>query len=389
MSQTASLTQTQEIIKHQLQLLWQHPEMASQLPPVMLWGPPGVGKSTVIREVCKEQNIAFIDVRLAQHEPVDLRGLPIPEGDEVRWLLSSEWPRDPNSRGIILFDELTAADRMLQVAAYEFILDRRLGDLYQVPDGWLICAAGNRSEDRAVAMTLSSALANRFCHLELAPSLDEWVRWASNQALDPNIIAFLRFRPEAFFSMKGNLERGWPSPRSWERVARLMTHKHQLSHAAFALMVHGLVGEASGTEFLAFCRWSDELPDIQALLKGELNFELPKRADQRFALCAALGYHLWRAKDEKQQSIFLEHFFRIGLKLPSDFATMAIMDAMDGKNEAEQLARAEAIFSHSKFDAWSQLHGQVLAHAQAHYLTDDPDQEAADALPNLLGQKHE
>ena len=384
MSQTASLTQTQEIIKHQLQLLWQHPEMAAQLPPIMLWGPPGVGKSTVIRELCKEQGVDFIDVRLAQREPVDLRGLPVPEGDEVRWLLSSEWPRDPNSRGIILFDELTAADRMLQVAAYEFILDRRLGDLYKVPDGWLICAAGNRSEDRAVAMTLSSALANRFCHLELAPNLDEWVRWASSQALNPSVTAFLRFRPQAFFSMQGNLERGWPSPRSWERVARLMTHKQLLSQDSFALMVHGLVGEASATEFLAFCRWADELPDIQALLKGEISFQLPERADQRFALCAALGYHLWRAEDEKQQRIYLEHFFRIGLKLPSDFATMAMMDAMDGIDEAEQLSRAEAIFAHGQFDAWSKLHGQVLARAQQHCF-DKEDGQTTEALPQMAG----
>ncbi|HBF91048.1 MAG TPA: hypothetical protein DDX09_07755, partial [Hyphomonas atlantica] len=120
----------------------------------------------------------FIDIRLSQREPVDLRGLPVPDGDSVNWLISGEWPGDPESRGIILFDEITAADRSLQVAAYELILDRRLGNLYSLPDGWLVVAAGNRAEDRAVAQTFSSALANRFCHLDVEADLDSWCQWA-------------------------------------------------------------------------------------------------------------------------------------------------------------------------------------------------------------------
>ena len=111
--------------------------------------------------------IGFIDVRLAQREPVDIRGLPVPREDRsgVDWMVSSEWPSegDPGfpEWGVILFDELTAADASLQVAAYEFILDRRLGNLYEVPEGWFIVAAGNRTKDSAVARTMSSALANR------------------------------------------------------------------------------------------------------------------------------------------------------------------------------------------------------------------------------------
>ena len=260
MNDTVTIDQVKEILHHQLQLLWEHPQLAAQLPPLMLWGAPGVGKSSVLRELCQQLGIGFVDVRLAQREPVDLRGLPVPEDDQVRWLLSSEWPRDKNSRGIILFDELTAADRTLQVAAYEFILDRRLGDLYQVPDGWLICAAGNRSEDRAVAMTLSSALANRFCHLELKPDLEQWIGWARSCALHHDVISFLRFRPQYFFNMDGNLERGWPSPRSWERVATLLTHGQNLSGASQGLMIQGLVGQGAGIEFLAFRRWAANLP---------------------------------------------------------------------------------------------------------------------------------
>ena len=195
----ATAPQAENIIRQQLQLLQANPALAHQLPPIMLWGAPGIGKSSIIKTLCDEAGIGFVDIRLSQREPVDLRGLPVPKDDHVDWLLSGEWPRDPHSLGIILFDEITAADRSLQVAAYELILDRRLGDLYQLPDGWLVIGAGNRAADRAVSTTFSSALANRFCHLNLSADLESWCAWANSQRIHPDVVAFLRYRPECFF----------------------------------------------------------------------------------------------------------------------------------------------------------------------------------------------
>jgi hypothetical protein len=128
----------ENLFRNILDSLWNGKAAPDKLPPLMVWGAPGLGKSTIIRSLAQEYGVNFIDVRLAQREPVDIRGLPVPTGNGVEWQVSAEWPRDPESRGIILFDELTAADRSLQVAAYEFILDRRLGDLYKVP-GSVVC----------------------------------------------------------------------------------------------------------------------------------------------------------------------------------------------------------------------------------------------------------
>ena len=107
---TTTIEDAQEILRHHLGVLWKDPALASKLPPMMLWGPPGIGKSTIIRELTEELGIGFIDVRLAQREPVDIRGLPVPRDDRqgVDWIVSSEWPRegqkDFNPKGIILFD---------------------------------------------------------------------------------------------------------------------------------------------------------------------------------------------------------------------------------------------------------------------------------------------
>ena len=346
--------QLRALVQHHVRALHADPALAHRLPPLMVWGAPGVGKSTVVREVAEAEGIGFIDIRLAQREPVDLRGLPVPDGDQVRWLLSSDWPRDPNSRGILLFDELTAADRTLQVAAYEILLDRRLGDLYRVPPGWLLMGAGNRSGDRAVATTMSSALANRFCHLEVTPDLDAWVAWAHARGIDPVVTGFLRFRPVLFLDLSGALDHGWPSPRSWERVAHelALARATNLDDRLLRLLIVGLVGAGPGQELLAF-REMVERYDAQAILAGKAVCTVPDRADTRYGLCASLAWHLWRMPDRvRAVGIFLE----IGARLPADFATMALVDAVRDV-DAERLL---AVLTHPAYPAWVAAHGSVL-----------------------------
>lgn len=380
---------TNTLLTHQLRQLHDHPELAAELPPVMLWGAPGVGKSSIVRQVAEQEGIGFIDIRLAQREPVDLRGLPVPDRERgvVDWLLAGEWPRDPDSRGIILFDELTAADHSLQVAAYELILDRRLGDLYRLPPGWLVVAAGNRQADRAVAQTFSSALANRFCHLDLAPDADAWTRWASAQGLHPDVIAFLRFRPECFFDMEGTVEQGWPSPRSWTRVAQSLAHGAALPAEVQALTVHGLVGEGAGTEFLAFREWARQLPDIPAILAGQAPVDIPERADQRYAFCAGLAHALWKGLDDARTEDAmtqkrLGRFFAISRELTADFATLCLLDALQGPDEAATQRRTLALLGHADFTAWSQQHGEVFyQHLSARMGA------AGDAVPAARRQK--
>jgi len=355
-----SVAEVRHLLGLHLQALWAAPEHAHELPPLMLWGPPGVGKSAAVRDVCRQHAIGLVDIRLSQREPVDLRGLPVPRGDVVEWLLSSEWPRDPSSRGVILFDELTAADRTLQVAAYELILDRRLGDLYAVPPGWYVVAAGNRLSDRAVSTPLSSALANRFCHVEVEADLESWAAWAVERGVHPDVIGFLRFRPDCLFDLGNTADRGWPSPRSWERVS---TELDLLERTPLApdvrarllrVVITGLVGPGAALEFLAFRSLAAKLPDAVAMLEGRAPVVVPERADQRYALCSALVHHLRRSRDWRD---LLQGFFRIGLALTSDFAALAMVDALRDRPAEDMMA----FTTHPLFEAWSRRHGTAVA----------------------------
>ena len=351
----------QTLFRNILDSLWNGKGAPDKLPPLMVWGAPGLGKSTIIRELAREYGVSFIDVRLAQREPVDIRGLPVPTEKGVEWRVSAEWPRDPQSRGIILFDELTAADRSLQVAAYEFILDRRLSDLYKVPDGWYICAAGNRTEDRAVATTMSSALANRFLHVELESDADDWLKWAVANDVYPSVTGFIRFRPGMLFKQENeNLERGWPTPRSWERVSTMMKilpdDEYLRRHA-----VYGLVGDRAGVEFMAFHK-TTQLLDVKAVMLSNKDITIPEKADLRYALCSGAAYYLWRGETEQEQKALLDGFFRISLKLTSDFAAMLMLDAM---KTGEHCNGADKLIHHPKFKEWEKKHGETFRKAGA------------------------
>ena len=323
----------ERLLRHQLTQIFEHPEQADQLPPLMIWGAPGIGKSTIIRTVARELGIGFIDVRLAQREPVDMRGLPVPNEAEnsVKWLVSGEWPRDPKSRGIIMFDELTAADKTLQVAAYEFILDRRLGSLYAVPPGWYIMAAGNRVEDRAVACAMSSALANRFLHVEVAAEAGSFLDWAKENNIHPAVINFIKLRPELLFSQQAEeLQRGWPSPRSWERVSTMLKiAERNRRRTTLKYTIPGLVGMGAAAEFLAFYKnmfYMDDTVDIADALEHGRPIPLPGKADLLHACCGAVAYHVKLARDEKTFPAIAENFLKFVNSLPNDFAAMIMND---------------------------------------------------------------
>ena len=362
MHNTMTGRQLEQILELQLDALERNPALAKVLPPLMVWGAPGLGKSSILRQAAERRGIGFIDVRLAQREPVDIRGLPVPDKDGVKWLVSSDWPRDPESRGIILFDEITAADRSLQVAAYEFILDRRLGELYRVPDGWYVCAAGNRTEDRAVAATMSSALANRFLHVELGGDVESWIAWAGRAGILPVVTGFVRFRPDALFRQEGeNLERGWPTPRAWERVSRMLEVLAGQPDDLVRHAVYGLVGNRAGVEFMEFRKTSESLGDaLDLMLDPKREVKVPQRADLRYALCSAVAYHVWRGRDDADAARRLDGFYRVCMALSSDFASMLMMDAMAGSDRLSGEQACERLFAHAAFKAWSEKHGEAL-----------------------------
>jgi hypothetical protein len=256
--------------------------------PVMLWGPPGVGKSQLVAQVAEAHEVAIVDIRLSQMEPSDLRGIPFKNDAKVEWAIPAMLPDAAvhGAEGILFIDEITAAPPSVSAAAYQLILDRRLGE-YRVPEHWAIVAAGNRQGDRGVTYSMPAPLANRFSHYEVDVNLDDWAAWAYRNDIDERVIGFLRFRPDLLFDF--NPEHNpvaFPSPRSWEFAHRAL-HKFTDQPHLLAGGLEASVGKAAGVELFAFIQSLENLPDIDAILRGESQ-QSPDEIDLQYAVAAAL-----------------------------------------------------------------------------------------------------
>lgn len=343
-----TMDELEEILRTNCQLIIENPELAMTIPPILIHSSPGIGKSSIVQHVAEKLGIGFVDVRLAEMESVDIRGLPSVDKDlgVMKWNAPDFWPRDPNSKGIIFLDEITSCDKSCQVAAYELILDRKIGDFYKVPSGWYIVSAGNLTTDRAVAMTMSSALSNRFLHVELEADSEQWIKWAITNNIHPSVTGFIQYRPENLFNMeKENLERGWPSPRSWDRVSQ-MCKIYGNNEQLLRKITYGLVGPAKGVEFMEFHRLNKNFDSILDMMYGKIPVKIPEKNDQLYAMCSSLVYMLWRGKDESDENRRLNGFFTILTEMPPEFVMMCIQSAMYGLNPDDNRMYSKKIYNH-------------------------------------------
>jgi hypothetical protein len=200
----------------------------------------------------------------------------------------------------LFLDELTSAVPTVTAAAYQLILDRRLGE-YRLPPEWIVVAAGNRQGDRGVTYQMPAPLANRFVHYEVEPDLDDWVAWAHAHGIDPRIVAFLRFRPDLLFDFDPQRHQAaFPSPRSWEFASRALA---KLSAADDLLgdALKACVGTAAGLACRAYIEHVDRLPDPAMIAAGQ-TAEVPRTVELQYAAAAAVARHVARLPHAAQDA---------------------------------------------------------------------------------------
>ena len=286
-------------------------------------------------------------------EPSDLRGIPFRVGDHVEWAVPAMLPdaQRHGPDGILFLDEINAAPPSVSAAAYQLILDRRLGE-YRVPTGWAIVAAGNRQGDRGVTYTMPAPLANRFSHFEVETHLDDWVAWAYAHGIDERIIAFLRFRPELLFDFDpAHNPIAFPSPRSWEFAHRGLqkfgTHPQLLRDT-----LQACVGAAAGIELHAFVSSLDRMPDLDEIIAGH-EVAVPKEIDLQYAVAAALVARAIRSREDPKRLEILGHILRYARRFPQrEMGVMLVSDM--------HRAIGELLFQAPEFANWANAVADVM-----------------------------
>ncbi len=272
--------------------------------PIFVWGGVGCGKSDVVKQLGEETGSLVIDARLSMWDPTDLKGMPYfdPETKTMAWAPPVELPSEETAArypSVILFlDEMNSAPPSVQAAAYQLVLNRRVGT-YTLPDNVLIVAAGNREADKGVTYRMPAPLANRFTHIELTVKWDDYFEWATENKIRRDVLGFLTFSKKdlADFDSKSS-SRAFATPRSWSYVSDFV-YDDDDDHDNVTLtdLIAGSVGDGLAIKFMAHRKMASKLPNPSDILSGKVSKMETKELSAMYSLAISLCYELKDAHD--------------------------------------------------------------------------------------------
>ena len=274
--------------------------------PVFLWGPPGIGKSEVVSEITEELGGFMIDLRMAQMEPTDIRGIPFFNKDigKMDWAPPIDLPDEELASQypiVCLFlDEMNSAAPAVQAAGYQLILNRRVGK-YKLPDNVVIVAAGNRESDKGVTYRMPMPLANRFLHIEMRSDFASWQNWAVNKGIHKDVVGYLSFAKQDLYDFDSkSSSRAFATPRSWCFVSDLLNDEDDTDSDTLFNLVAGSVGEGLAVKCMAHRKVAGQMPEPSDILAGKVKELRVKEVSAMYSLTISLCYELKDALDNKR-----------------------------------------------------------------------------------------
>lgn len=303
------------------------------MPSVMLWGPPGVGKSQAIRQLAVEieentgKKAVITDVRLLLFNPIDLRGIPTANADKTLavWLKPQIFQMDDSDEvvNLLFLDEISAAPQSVQAAAYQITLDRVVGE-HRLPENCIVIAAGNRVTDKSVAFKMPKALANRLMHIEIKVSFSSWKEWAIKSGINEKVLGFLSFRQKYLTNYDPSKDDlAFATPRTWEMVSNLLNYISGDVEEMYSLIA-GLVGTGTAVEFRTWCKVYNQLPDINNIFDGTEE-TVPSSTDAMYALVSSMTAYAREHRDDMKK---IANSIKYADSMPPDFSAVLMRNYM-------------------------------------------------------------
>ena len=338
--------------------------------PMFLWGPPGIGKSEVVAEITEELGGFMIDLRLGQMDPTDIRGIPFfnKEAGKMDWAppidlpdaeLASQYPI------IVLFmDEMNSAAPAVQAAAYQLVLNRRIGK-YVMPDNVVMIAAGNRESDKGVTYRMPTPLANRFVHVEMRPDFGVWQEWAVKKGIHKDVVGYLSFAKQDLYDFDAkSSSRAFATPRSWTFVSELLEDE-DLDETTATDLIAGTVGEGLAVKFQAHRKIAGKLPRAEDVLSGKEKDLQVKEVSAMYSLVISLCYELKDALEvrkvtDKEFHSMADNFFAYMMKnFETELVVMGARIALTTYNLPFQPTKLK------NFDEFHQKYGKYILAANS------------------------
>ena len=334
--------------------------------PLFVWGPPGIGKSDIVHQIGDTMEALVIDIRLSLWEPTDIKGIPYYAANDntMKWAPPTELPDAKTAKKhkyIILFlDEMNSAAPAVQAAAYQLILNRKVGS-YVLPDNVLIVAAGNRDADKGVVYRMPAPLANRFVHLEMKVDFDDWFQWATENKIHTDVVGYLTFAKKDLYDFDPKSpSRSFATPRSWSFVSELLEDDDDENTTTD--LVSGAVGEGLAVKFMAHRKMASQLPDPSDILSGKEKELKTKEISAMYSLTVSLCYELKEAcdKGDKKFDSMVNNFLRFAMdNFETELVVMGIKLALTQYELPIDPDEVEC------FDEFHEKFGRYVTEAQA------------------------
>lgn len=251
---------------------------------VFLWGPPGIGKTAFFEQLAEEKKAQYRVFLTSTMDNTDVVGVPHPVGSVTRFLPPEdlvELTEEADYKGpmIACFDDLPASDEQVMASLYRFFYNREVGRL-PIRKNVLLCATGNRVEDRSAARETPKALDNRFHHYSLVMSADDWRKWAITAGdIVPELVGYIMARPDQLFTFRPDAkDKAFATPRSVasaSRIQQALGNKHPDLYTAIA----AAVGDGWAGEYEVWCRNTSVITSPEEILADPMGVDLPEDSD--------------------------------------------------------------------------------------------------------------
>jgi len=338
--------------------------------PLFLWGPPGIGKSEVVADITAEMGGLMIDLRLGQMDPTDIRGIPFynKEIGKMDWAPPIDLPDAETAAQypiVVLFmDEMNSAAPAVQAAAYQLVLNRRIGK-YFLPDNVVMIAAGNRESDKGVTYRMPTPLANRFVHVEMRPDFGVWQEWAVLNGIHKDVVGYLSFAKQDLYDFDAkSSSRSFATPRSWTFVSELLEDE-DLDDVTATDLIAGTVGEGLAVKFQAHRKIAGKLPRSEDVLSGKEKDLAVKEVSAMYSLVISLCYELKDALEvrkvkDSEFHAMADNFFAYMMKnFETEIVVMGARIALTTYNLPFQPTKLK------NFDEFHQRYGKYILQANS------------------------
>jgi len=337
--------------------------------PIFLWGPPGIGKSELVEGITKDLGGIMYDLRLGQMEPTDIRGIPYfnKENGKMDWAPPIDLPDAETAAQypvVVLFlDEMNSAPASVQSAAYQLILNRRIGK-YILPDNVVIVAAGNRESDKGVTFRMPTPLANRFLHQEMKVDFASWQEWAVQHNEHKDVVGYLSFAKQDLYDFDAkSSSRAFATPRSWHFVSQLLEDESLDDDTAMNLIA-GTVGEGLAVKFMAHRKIAGRMPSPTDILNGKVKDLNVKEVSAMYSLVISMCYELKSSVEakieDKKFHEMADNFFAYMMKnFETELVVMGARIALTTYNLPFQPTKLK------NFDEFHQRFGKYILQASA------------------------